>query len=39
MKRKRKKKNMKRETIEVLLEIQVKGLIFKGEKKPTSGRS
>ena len=35
--KKEKKKNRKRETIGVLLEIQVKGLISKGEKKPSRG--
>lgn len=34
----KKRKNRKRETIgEVLLEIQVKGLNFKGEKKTSEG--
>ena len=36
--KKKKEKNRKRETIgEVLLEIQVKGLNFKGEKKTSEG--
>ena len=36
--KKKKEKNGKRETIgEVLLEIQVKGLNFKGEKKTSEG--
>ena len=37
VKKRKRKKNRKRETIGVLLEIQVKGLIFKGEKKPSRG--